>query len=215
MSRRLAILLLAVVTGCNRHDPPRGSGDLETTASSSTVPTPVQVLRSSPRAVAYPNGAVLTLDPATCRGELFHDGKRAWAVNFADCAGLLEPVVALDSVAYVRGAKSLWAVLLRGAVEWTIPIESTNLPLSLAAPTALPDSRVAIAVTPSKIVTYEHDGSMAWSFSTPAEEALVSPPVGMKTEGLTIMTSAAEYLLAGTGEIRWRVTRNAPLEAER
>ena len=134
---------------------------------------------------------------------------------FENCAGLLEATVALDSVAYIRGTKGLWAMSLGGAVEWNVTVETTNLPAALAVPTSLPDSRVAIAVSPTKVVVYEHDGSVAFSFSTPSEEALVAAPTGMKTEGVALMTSAAAYFLGGTGELRWRVERRAPLEAKK
>ena len=55
----------------------------------------------------------------------------------------------------------------------------------------------------------ELDGKPAWRFSMPASETIVAPPVGMRTEGIAVVTSRAAYAIGADGELRWRAAVSA------
>jgi hypothetical protein len=201
---RYALIGLAIVA-CNQRPPPPGSGALETTPTGGLARAPTYGTVSMPQALAYPNGSVLTMDPKACRIALLRDGNAKWDREISGCAGLLEATIAMDSVVYVRDPKELSSFAPDGTLQWTAKLGDPP-PRALATPSALADSRVAIAATAKSVVVYERDGKVSWSFSPPSEEALVAAPVGMKTEGVILMTSQAVYYLGATGEIRWRAT---------
>ncbi|HVU05836.1 MAG TPA: hypothetical protein VHE30_29005 [Polyangiaceae bacterium] len=204
--RLLALVPLALLAACGTREPPRGSGALETTPTASAAPE-AHVEKSRRAVIPAPNGAILVVDPLGCRVELVQQGESRWVHDFEKCGGLLDAVVALDSVTYVRDDQGVTSFDITGAVRFRAPVPSGSLPVALFPPTALADSRVAVAVAPGKITVFERDGKPAWSFSPTSEEVLVAPPAGMKTEGLTLFTSQAVYLLGATGEIRFRAAR--------
>lgn len=200
-------VLFAVVAlslaACAERTPPPGSGAIETTPTNA-APIPTAESPSVPAVLAYPNGAIVTADPKTCRIALERDGTIRWDHEIGGCGGLLEATVAMDSMLYVRDPKTLSSFDPDGTLRWAARLADAP-PHGLAVPAALADSRVAIAATTKSVVVYERDGKVSWSFSPPSDEVLVAAPVGMKTEGLALMTSRALYYLSAAGEVRWRV----------
>jgi outer membrane protein assembly factor BamB len=197
-----AVLALGAVVACDRPPPP-GSGALETTPPGSAQRAPE--IASMPAVLSFPNGSVALTDPGACTVRLFRDGARAWEREFAGCAGFLEVAVALDSSLYARDGKSLTAIEHSGATRWTIPLKERPSFAAIATPTALADSRAALATDARTVTVYERDGTVAWNFAPPAGEILVTAPQGMKTEGLVALTTRAAYYLSASGEIRWRL----------
>jgi hypothetical protein len=149
----------------------------------------------------------MTTDARACRVQVIHEGEKRWGQDLPGCGGVLEAVVAMDSVSYIRTATAVAAFDLDGGKRWSALLEPGTLPATLLAPTVLADSRVALAVTPRKVTVYERDGSLAWGFAVPSSEAFAAAPAGMKTEGLVVSTSHATYLLSAAGEVRWRAPR--------
>jgi outer membrane protein assembly factor BamB len=196
---------LFALTACDDRVPPPGSRALETTPPGSPPEPPPPALLSMPQALPCPNGAVVTTDPSACRIALLRDGRLRWQRELPGCGGLLEAAVAMDSVLYARDKATLTSIDPEGEVRWARALVDPPPPTVLAAPTALADSRVAVAATPHRVDVYEQDGNVAWSFAVPSGEILLSPPVGMKTEGLVLTTSVATYYVGTTGEVRWRV----------
>jgi hypothetical protein len=201
--RRYAALGLALVA-CMERPPPPGSGALETTPTGSVTRPPTAGMVSLPQALPYPNGSVLTTDPKACRIALLRDGTSRWDLEIAGCNGFLEATIAMDSVVYVRDPKQLSSIAPDGTLQWTAKLGDPPLPRAIATPTALADSRVAIAATSKNLVVYDRDGKVSWSFSPPSDEVLVAAPVGMKTEGIILLSTQAVYYLGAGGEIRWR-----------
>jgi outer membrane protein assembly factor BamB len=156
-------------------------------------------------ALTYPNGRVLVVEPGACRARLLGDGVTRWQREFPGCGGYLEAGVAMDSVAYLRDPKTLVRIDPDGDVKWKQKLTDPAPPISIATPTALADSRAALAATVKTVSVFERDGTVSWSFSLPSGEELVTPPSGMKTEGLVFGTTRAVYYLSASGEVRWRV----------
>lgn len=167
------------------------------------VSTPAQ--SSGARVLACPNGSVATSDPKTCRVALLRDGIVRWDRELSGCGGILEVTVAMDSSLFVRTPKTLSSFTPEGALSWATKMDDPALPQSISAPTSLPDSRGAVAVSKKSLVVYERDGKVSWTFAPPSEEEITAPPEGMRTEGVILMTTQATYYLGATGEIRWRV----------
>jgi hypothetical protein len=199
---RRTVLAAFVSCACSARTPPPGSGSLETTPTGGAlVPhEPVSVAR----VITYPNGSVLTVDPADCRIRLLRDGKVRWEHSSSACAGFLEANVAMDSTLYVREPKELSSFDADGALKWAKAITEPIPPQSLALPAVLPDSRMAFATSSRNVSVLDRDGSVSWTFALPSGEDLVAPPIGMKTEGLVLVTSRAVYYLGASGEVRWR-----------
>lgn len=204
MRVHLAVLGLAILAGCGERTPPTGSGALETTPTGSASRPLAPALASMPVALTFLNGSVLTTNPKACRIALLRDGTTLWERETSGCGGLLEACIAMDSVVYVRTEKELTAFAPDGTLRFATKLSDPSPPRALAAPSSLADSRVAIATTSKTLVVYERDGSVSWSFSPPSDEVLIASPVGMKTEGIILMTSQGVYYLGAGGETRWR-----------
>jgi outer membrane protein assembly factor BamB len=153
------------------------------TASGAARATPVGL--SPSQLITYPSGAILVLEPVPCRVQAVDAGKQVWLRNYPTCGGVLEAAVGRDSTAYVRAGRELAAIEREGAERWRIPVESTDLPRGIATPTTMADSRVVLADSPRSIVVYDADGKPSWRFALPSEEALVAPPQGLPTEGVS------------------------------
>lgn len=200
--RGFLTILGLCAAACSERTPPPGSGAIETTPTNA-APIPTSESTSVPTILAYPNGAVVTIDPKACRISFERDGTIRWDHEISGCGGLLEGTVAMDSMLYVRDPKTLSSFDPDGALRWAARLADAP-PHGLAVPAALPDSRVVIAATTKSVVVYERDGKVSWSFSPPSDEILVAAPAGMKTEGIILMTSRAVYYLSAAGEVRWR-----------
>jgi outer membrane protein assembly factor BamB len=199
------VLVGICLYACSDRPPPRGSGALETTPTGSAAHPRAPALISRPATLAYANGSVLTTDPPSCRVVLLSEGNTRWDRQLPDCGGLLEAVVAMDSMLYVRDSTKLSSFDAEGTLRWSAKLEGGPMSQAIAAPTAMADSRVALATTPRRVDVYERDGKVAWSFSPPSEEVLRTSPVAMMTEGMIVLSSRAAYYLGASGETRWRI----------
>jgi outer membrane protein assembly factor BamB len=204
----VAFVVLAVFA-CSRRQPPPGSGALETTPTGPNASSgPPLADGSNPRVAIYPNGALIVADPKQCRVTVLELEQIRWTREFASCAGLVDPAVAADSVAYVRTARELFAIERDGRERWRAALDA-DVPRSLGSPTTMADSRPVIVASPRSVVAYQLDGKPAWRFSMPASETIIAPPVGMRTEGIAVVTSHAAYAIGADGELRWRAAVSA------
>jgi outer membrane protein assembly factor BamB len=163
---------------------------------------------ASARGAVYPNGSVLVAEIAPCRVSVFELDRIRWTREFASCGGVLDASVASDSTAYVRTAHALFAIQPDGRERWRAALED-SVPGMIAQPTTMADSRVVIASNPRAIAAFARDGKPSWRFSAPSDETIVVPPMGMKTEGIALLTSHAAYALGSDGELRWRAAVSA------
>jgi outer membrane protein assembly factor BamB len=83
------------------------------------------------------------------------------------------------------------------------------VPGTIATPTTMADSRVVIASNLRALAAFTREGKPSWRFSAPSDETIVAPPMGMKTEGIALLTSHAAYALGSDGELRWRAAVSA------
>jgi outer membrane protein assembly factor BamB len=194
---------------CIQREPPPGSGAIETTpvTAPSAKPRPADSSAGS-RVAVYPNGSVLVADIAACRVNVFELDRVRWTREFASCGSVLEASVASDSTAFVRTAHALFAIAADGRERWRVAL-ADSVPRAIATPTTMADSRVVIAADTRAINAYARDGKPSWRFSAPSDETIVAPPMGMKTEGIAILTSHAAYALGSDGELRWRAAVSA------
>ena len=162
----------------------------------------------SAKGAVYPNGSVLVAEIAPCRVSVFELDRVRWTREFASCGGVLDASVASDSTAYVRTAHALFAIQPDGRERWRAALED-SVPGMIATPTTMADSRVVIASNPRAIAAFARDGKPSWRFSAPSDETIVAPPMGMKTEGIALLTSHAAYALGSDGELRWRAAVSA------
>jgi outer membrane protein assembly factor BamB len=182
-------------------------------------PTPIAVPSASSRGSAaaiagarvavYPNGSVLVAEVAPCRVNVFELDRVRWTREFTSCGGVLDASVASDSTAYVRTARALFAIAPDGRERWRSALDD-SVPGTIATPTTMADSRVVIASNTRAIAAFARDGKASWRFSAPSDETIVAPPMGMKTEGIALLTSHAAYALGSDGELRWRAAVSAP-----
>src|SRR5262245_35494374 len=102
------IALLFAASGCKRTPPP-GSGAIETTGTS---PGKGDDLGRVHTMVQFPSAAVLVTDATTCTVARYEGTAKAalWSVILPQCEGVLEAVVAPDSVSYVRTPTGLVAI---------------------------------------------------------------------------------------------------------
>src|SRR5688572_1799849 len=194
---------------CIQREPPPGSGALETTPVPAPSAATAKANDSSAgsRVAVYPNGSVLVADIAACRVNVFELDRVRWTREFASCGSVLEASVASDSTAYVRTAHALFAIAADGRERWRVGL-ADSVPRAIATPTTMADSRVVIAADTRAINAYARDGKPSWRFSAPSDETIVAPPMGMKTEGIALLTSHAAYALGSDGELRWRAARS-------
>ena len=160
------------------------------------------------RLAVYPNGSVLVAEIAPCRVSVYEIDRVRWTREFASCGGVLDASVASDSTAYVRTAHALFAIASDGRERWRAALDD-SVPNTIATPTTMADSRVVIASSTRAIAAFTRDGKPSWRFSAPSDETIVAPPMGMKTEGIALLTSRAAYALGSDGELRWRAAVSA------
>ena len=111
--------------------------------------------------------------------------------------------VALNSTAFVRSNKALHAVSSAGKWLWSKSLDGpafANTP-SVNAPTAFPDSTVAVAVA-DDIIRFDDKGVVRWRVSIP--EGHVSAPLRAAMDGaLFVPTTVGLYCLSPDGNVSW------------
>jgi hypothetical protein len=203
------LVVAAIAVSCKERVPPPGSGALETTPTGANS-AGQRGFAELPglRHALYPNGSLMIADPFACRVSAIELGTLRWATDIANCGGLMEVAIADDSVAYVRTAKELVSLDPQGHERWRARCEE-EVPRTSAAPTTMPDSRAVLVTGIRTVTAYQVDGKPAWHFPIPANEMIVGPPTGMRTEGVAVVTSQAAYALGPDGEVRWRAAITA------
>jgi outer membrane protein assembly factor BamB len=132
------------------------------------------------------------------------EGDVVWeAVLPSNDSIVAQPAVALNSVAYVRGAKAIHALSPEGKWLWSKPIDgAAALPAHASVPVAFPDSTVAIVVG-NEIVKLDETGALRWRASLPEGTVATAPRAGMDG-ALFVPTTAGLYCLSPDGSISWR-----------
>jgi len=207
----VGVVLGAVLVGgaCIQREPlPTGAKERSAVVAPSPSARVAAPATLGARVAVYPNGSVLVAEIAPCRVNVFELDRVRWTREFASCGGVLDASVASDSTAYVRTAHALFAIAPDGRERWRSALDD-SVPGTVATPTTMADSRVVIASNPRAIAAFARDGKASWRFSAPSDETIVAPPMGMKTEGVALLTSHAAYALGSDGELRWRAAVSA------
>jgi hypothetical protein len=132
-------------------------------------------------------------------------GEIAWELALPNQDVIAARVAAgLNSSAYVRGQKGLYAATPDGKWQWTaaLPLERTQRSRAANAPVALSDSTVALVVG-DEIVSYDHQGTARWRLKLP--EGRASGPLTAGMDGSVLVpTPVGIYSINPAGAISWR-----------
>jgi outer membrane protein assembly factor BamB len=162
-----------------------------------------QVGTAEPNIAGLPNN--LTVQAAKNRLIAIKDGDTLWELPLPDGDSVIAPLaVALNSVAYVRGAKGIYAALPEGRWLWSKPLESRSFMKSRAtdSPVSLSDSCVALVVG-NEIVRFDNAGTVRWRFPVP--EGHVTGKLVASTDGSLIAATTAGLLsITVDGVVSWR-----------
>lgn len=134
-----------------------------------------------------------------------NDGDVAWELTLPDGDTTIAPIaVALNSVAYVRGAKELHAALPEGKWLWSKPLEGQSSARSRGTntPVAMSDSTVVLVVG-DDLVRFDLNGNVKWRFTLPEGRVLGRPAAGMDGS-LLVHTTAGLYSINPEGNVSWR-----------
>jgi outer membrane protein assembly factor BamB len=133
------------------------------------------------------------------------EGDVAWELILPYGDALIAPVaVALNSIAYLRGNKGLYAATPDGKWAWSKPLEARSAAKSMSAdaPVTFPDSTVAVAVG-DDIVRFDDKGAVRWRLSLP--EGHINGRMSAGMDGaLFVATSAGLYCISPEGNVAWR-----------
>lgn len=133
------------------------------------------------------------------------EGDVAWELTLPQSDTIIAPTsVALNSFAYVRGAKGIYAASPEGKWAWSKALESRSTTKSRMAdqPATFPDSTVAVVVG-SDIVRFDEQGVVRWRLSLPEGQVNGRPKAGMDGS-LFVPTSAGLYCITPDGNVEWK-----------
>jgi outer membrane protein assembly factor BamB len=138
------------------------------------------------------------------------EGEVAWelALPYGDTMDtIVAPLVAgLNSIAYVRGGKGLYALAPDGKWVWSKPLDNRSYAKSRSTdmPVSFPDSTVAVVVG-DDIHRFDDQGTVKWRFTLP--EGHVNGRLTAAMDGaLLVPTSVGLYCITPDGNIAWRRT---------
>ena len=133
------------------------------------------------------------------------EGEIAWelAVPLGDT--IVAPIAAgLNSIAYVRGSKGVYAATPDGKWAWSKPLDNRSFgkTRSTDMPVTFPDSTVAVVVI-DDILRLDDQGVVKWRFTLP--EGHVTGRLTAAMDGaLLVPTTVGVYCLTPDGNIAWR-----------
>lgn len=133
------------------------------------------------------------------------NGEVAWQLSLPDGdTAIAPPAVAMNSVAYVRGSKSLHAVMPEGKWLWSRPLDGRSYSRTRASdsPVALSDSTVALVIG-DDVLRFDHAGTVRWRVSLPEGHVVSQPAAGMDGS-LLVATTAGLYSINPEGNISWK-----------
>jgi outer membrane protein assembly factor BamB len=132
------------------------------------------------------------------------EGEVLWEANLPSGDIIVAPLAtALNSSAFVRGAKALHAISPEGKWLWSKQLEGQAFGKRPAtnAPTAFPDSTVAVAVG-DDILRFDEKGVLRWRVSLPEGHLVARMRAGMDG-AVFVPTTAGLYCLAPDGNVSW------------
>jgi len=154
--------------------------------------------------VVLPNNMVLHCSRSKITA-VRREGEVAWeiALPYGD-ALVAHPAVALNSIAYFRGSKGIYAATPDGKWAWSKPLEnrSANKTLNSDTPVSFPDSTVAVAVG-DDVVRFDDQGAVRWRLSLPEGHVNARMSAGMDG-ALFIPTTVGIYCVSPDGNVVWR-----------
>jgi outer membrane protein assembly factor BamB len=164
----------------------------------------------SPQAVTEAEIAVLPSNTVLHSGKnkisaFRGDGELAWELSLPNEDSIAARVATgLNSTAYVRGNKGLYAAGPDGKWLWTAPLppERGSRSRALSTPVALSDSTAALAVG-DEIVSYDHQGKVRWKLTIPEGRLAGAPAAGMDGSVL-VPTTLGIYSINPSGAVSWR-----------
>jgi outer membrane protein assembly factor BamB len=197
-SRGRALFVAALISGWL----PVSACAREAPAPAATV-EPARATGESELAVLPNNVALLSMKGriTAIRG----DGELAWELALPDGDSAIAPVaVALNSVAYIRGAKAIHAARPEGKWLWSKPLDGQSSARSRATntPVAMSDSTVALIVG-DDVLRFDHTGAVRWRITIPEGKIVGRPAAGMDGS-LLVHTTAGVYSINPEGTVAWR-----------
>jgi len=186
----LGVLVLAV--GCARDPAP------------AAPPTPTATVE--PELGVLPNNTVLHCNKSKIVA-VRREGDVAWELTLPYGDALVAPpAVALNSVAYFRGNKGVYAATPDGKWAWSKPLENRSATKSRAsdAPVSFPDSTVALVVG-DDIIRFDDRGAVRWRVTLPEGHVNARMSAGMDG-ALFVPTSSGIYCMSPDGNIAWKRT---------
>jgi hypothetical protein len=157
-----------------------------------------------PDLVVLPNNMVLHCARSKITA-VRREGEVAWEITLPYGDALVaQPAVALNSVAYFRGSKGIYAATPDGKWAWSKPLEnrSANKSRGSDAPVSFPDSTVAVTVG-DDIVRFDDQGVVRWRLSLPEGHVNARMSAGMDG-ALFIPTTVGIYCVSPDGNVVWR-----------
>jgi outer membrane protein assembly factor BamB len=133
------------------------------------------------------------------------DGELAWELSLPNEDSIVARVATgLNSAAYVRGNKGLYAAGPDGKWLWTAPLppERGSRSRGMSAPVALSDSTVALLVG-DEVVSYDHQGKVKWKLTIPEGRLAGALAAGMDGS-LLVPTTLGIYSINPSGTVSWR-----------
>jgi outer membrane protein assembly factor BamB len=191
----LGVVAAVLVNGCLKDPPPPSPGAAAAAAASSET-----------ELIVLPNNLVVQ----SARNKVIavrREGEVAWELALPYGDTIVAPIVAgLNSIAYVRGGKGLYALAPDGKWAWSKPLENRSQQKSRNTdmPVSFPDSTVAIVVG-DDIHRFDDQGTVKWRLTLP--EGHVNGRLTAAMDGaLVVPTTVGLYCITPDGNIAWRRT---------
>ncbi len=218
-ARRAIGLWLLALGGCHRV-PPVGAGEPERPARAMrrfvelasgamvderaliALARGVRRSRASIDAIAGRDQRMVVSDLVTCTVTMLSASNTLWRWAIPECSDFLVAAVARDSTTYVRTRGLLAHLGVEGEERWRLALDDREAHAGIARPAALPDSRVAAALSSHEIVVVATDGRESGHLNLPDAERLAQPPVPGAEDGVVLLTNAATYFVSSQAIVR-------------
>jgi outer membrane protein assembly factor BamB len=152
--------------------------------------------------VALPSSVIVAAGHK--RVEAFDPGGRTlWSFSLPDNDTVVSaPVASLNSICYIRGAQSVYAIAPDGKVIWQAKHDDPDG--KVKGIVTLGDSTVAVTKSDSLLINYSATGQPRWTFTMPDGDRLTAPLVNAPNSIICMRGAAKIYAVDSGGNLSWQ-----------
>lgn len=132
------------------------------------------------------------------------NGESRWRLDLPDGdRAVAPPAAAPNSVVYIRGAQSIYAVSPEGKILWQAKYADDSAQIKNIL--ALSDSSAALVTGDTTVVCYATSGEVRWIYTLPDGDRLITAPAAAPNGLLHLRGRNRLYAVNAEGKWQWQV----------